>query len=1563
MITPDSVYNLFRLSLTEIVNVKFFVSLKMSGVDRFGEASIKVIPFTGNKRDWPIWSEKFLARADIKGYRDILLGEVVVKTDFEFAEIVDEDEKHKAEAIRRLNKDAYIDLLLSIGTEHETGRVAFQIIRTSKTKELSSGDARAAWLRLESKFESKRAPNRLLLKEKFMNMKLKNPRADPDVWITQLEDLQVQINSAKPDSITEDELIEHILGNLPSVYDIEIHTLRKRLDDLEMPLTIEEVREELNLKFEMMNRRFRGSGNQDSDETALFAGGFKGKCHSCGKFGHRARDCSLKANNAATKTTSDGAIENSKNDKDKDIQCFYCKKKGHRIADCLKLKKKEQANIGVDTKTTSDDEKSNVCLGMIDTISDECAFSKISSDYLNIFIADSGASCHMVGRLDGMTDLTDIDESITVGNGQTIKATKMGTMKGTIKMPDGTIRNVSLKNCKYVPQLAPFNLFSITHALRNGFNLGNDKEKIFIQKGDFKLLFDHRIETKTGYVVGAEITPNASDTEFATPTLSETKPVDVNEFHKLLGHPSESKMRFIAKYYGVKLTGKFEVCTHCAQAKARQANIPKEVPEEDKTEVPGERLHMDISSIKARSFGGAKYWLLIIDEATGFAFSYFLKRKNETAQIVVNLIKHLHTKGKTTKYIRCDNAGENLATERLCNQQGLGIDFEYTAPNSPQQNGRVERRFATLYGRVRSMLNAAQLNQEFRKGLWAECARTATYLDNQDCENSENKRPRFTEFYGRDDKSFPYIRRFGEVAVVKTGNKIQNKLENRGEPALYLGHAEKHSDEVSRFLKLTTKRVIRSRDARWLDKTFLEWTRENGNILPNVDGFDYDTSSEDEDYNAQEIDIPEENESVNIDESDAENTVIQKPNETAPMTSNRVTRSRKFTGGTTVDTKAPGGMNQMLRNEMRRLGGTWFNPEPENILDEATKQLEAVDGIDSGNTSSGREDDLQAFAINTMAHLFGDYAFVARERMVAPKVAPFETTENIDYFRRKIKNIHILDALDILNDDTNDFPSGIRDELQREIIITLKDKLPGCYKEAWDHPDPKFREKWRNAFTKELESMKKRNVWKVIERSAIPKGRRCVRSKWVFDIKRSGLFKVRLVACGYTQVPGVDFTDSYAPVITDVSWRILILTMLVMNLSAKIIDVETAFLLGDLDEEIYMTCREVHDDDKVLLLLHSIYGLVQAARQYYKKFISALRDLGFKGGYPDPCLMTRQSDEGLVYIAIWVDDSLLVGDEKAIDKAISDLRNKGFTLKVEGSLKDYLSCEITLDRKNKVGWIHQPHLVDKLESKFGHMVKSLQNYRTPGTPGQHILRNLNVTVDAEKHAIYRSGVGMLLYLVKHSRPDIANAVRELTKALDGPSPAAYKEFLRVMKHTIDTKDLALKMKPNDPREDGSWTIIVYCDSDYAGDTETRVSIAGFVIYLLGVPISWKSKGMKSVTLSSSEAEYVALSEAAKEIKFVYQVLLSMGIKVETPIIVRVDNVGAIFIAENVAVSQRTKHIDVRYRFVQEFVLDGFLKIIFVRTEENDADIFTKNVGGDLHDKHRAKMVDEKQPAG
>merc|ERR1712139_32645 len=231
-------------------------------------------------------------------------------------------------------------------------------------------------------------------------------------------------------------------------------------------------------------------------------------------------------------------------------------------------------------------------------------------------------------------------------------------------------------------------------------------------------------------------------------------------------------------------------------------------------------------------------------------------------------------------------------------------------------------------------------------------------------------------------------------------------------------------------------------------------------------------------------------------------------------------------------------------------------------------------------------------------------------------------------------------------------------------------------------------------------------------------------------------------------------------------------------------------------------------------------------------------------------------------------------------------------------------------------------------------------------------------ISAEDQKLYRSGVGMLLYLVKHSRPDIANPVRELSKVLDGASPAAFKEMKRVIRYVIDTEDWALKIFPKID-EDGIWRIVVFSDSDYATDPETRISVSGFVLYVCGVPVSWASRGQKSVTLSSTEAEYVALSEAAKEVKFVYQLMTEIGIEVKLPITIRVDNVGAIFMAENNAISNRTKHVDTRLKFVNQFVEDKFVEVIFVKTDQNDADMYTKNLGGALHKKHSNKMIGSK----
>jgi len=421
--------------------------------------------------------------------------------------------------------------------------------------------------------------------------------------------------------------------------------------------------------------------------------------------------------------------------------------------------------------------------------------------------------------------------------------------------------------------------------------------------------------------------------------------------------------------------------------------------------------------------------------------------------------------------------------------------------------------------------------------------------------------------------------------------------------------------------------------------------------------------------------------------------------------------------------------------------------------------------------------------------------------------------------------------------------------------------------------------------------------------------------------------------------------------------------MLVFHLKGVLVDLETAFLHGELKgNDIYMECPKgmVHMEDECLQLMKTIYGLVQSARQFFKKLKVKLLKLGFEEGIVDPCLMVRKNKLGIVMIAIYVDDCLMIGKQEAIDDAIAGLEKSGFKLKIENELTDYLSCNIIFNKSKTKAWVGQPHLLKNLREKFGERVKKLQMYRTPGTPGYGVLRPEKddpMQVSKEEHTIYRSGVGMLLYLVKHTRPDIANITRELSKVMDKPTKAAMKELHRAIKFVLDTADYGLKIEPVKRNE--KWNLEIYTDSDWGGDKNTRHSVSGYILYLCNVPILWKSKSQRVVTLSSAEAEYYSLSEAAKDIKFVYMLLDFVGVNVELPIIVRVDNIGAIFMSENISTSNRTKHVDCRIRFVNQFIEDGFLKVIFVKSEDNKSDPLTKNVSGDIYEKHKEDYVGKK----
>ena len=520
---------------------------------------------------------------------------------------------------------------------------------------------------------------------------------------------------------------------------------------------------------------------------------------------------------------------------------------------------------------------------------------------------------------------------------------------------------------------------------------------------------------------------------------------------------------------------------------------------------------------------------------------------------------------------------------------------------------------------------------------------------------------------------------------------------------------------------------------------------------------------------------------------------------------------------------------------------------------------------------------------------------------------------------------------------------------------------PLTFQSAWNHENEKERILWREAIRKELSDMENREVWTAVDQADIPNNRKPVGCKWVFEIKRDGRHRARLVAQGFTQIPGVDFTDCFAPVVNDVTFRMIIVMVLVRNMEVRMIDVETAFLHGDLEEEVYMRVPQGLDghEGKSLLLRKATYGLSQSARQWWKKFVKTMRGFKFKLSLAEPCLLYRREEKRICLIVVYVDDCLVVGDKSEVERTIQEIKDV-FNIKEKGTLDDYLGCEIKFDERRTRAWIGQPHLLKKLEKTFGEETAKVRNNKTPGTPRFVSIKTTeDDKISDEKQERFRSGIGMLMYLVKHSRPDIANPVRELSKRLDGANQGQYLEMLRIIKFVINTKEKGLNIRPDQMDENRIWRIRAVSDSEFGGDPETRISVGGWLIYFQNVPVLWCSRAMRCVTLSSTKAEYVAMSEVVKDVIFLRNILESIGEEVEFPIIVEVDNTGAIFLGLNRTTGQRTKHIDIRYHYVREYIDDGIVKVVFVSTKENDADIFTKNVTSEIYERTTNKLIVDK----
>jgi transposase InsO family protein len=489
-------------------------------------------------------------------------------------------------------------------------------------------------------------------------------------------------------------------------------------------------------------------------------------------------------------------------------------------------------------------------------------------------------------------------------------------------------------------------------------------------------------------------------------------------------------------------------------------------------------------------------------------------------------------------------------------------------------------------------------------------------------------------------------------------------------------------------------------------------------------------------------------------------------------------------------------------------------------------------------------------------------------------------------------------------------------------------------------------EKWMLAMDEEYQSLMKNNTWTLCR---LPVGRNAIRNKWVYTIK-SGTevrYKARLVAKGFTQRPGIDYEETYSPVVRHDSLRAVLAITAAENLEMAQLDVKTAFLNGDLHEELYMfqpTGFEIEgQEDLVCRLNKSLYGLKQASRSWNEKFNNFLVQYGFSQSKADPCVYTIKTETELTIMAIWVDDGIVCSSlQSRLEDIVRYLENV-FEM-THGDVECFVGIQIRRNPERNLIHISQEKYIEKILEKF--QMENCYPKTVPADP--HARLSNNAERDPKDSFPFREAVGSLMFAATCTRPDIAFAVNQVAQFSTNPAKAHWEAVKRILSYLRGTITSGICYGGVQERN----MLLTYSDSDYAGDLVTRKSTTGVFCFLNGGPVSWSSHRQDCVSLSSTEAEYVAASAATKTVIWFRQLLDDIGWEQKSPTTLLCDNQGAISLVKNSGHQARTKHIDVKYHHIRNMVKEGVIHIQYIHTSQQLADILTKPLDGQLFSRLR-----------
>jgi hypothetical protein len=494
---------------------------------------------------------------------------------------------------------------------------------------------------------------------------------------------------------------------------------------------------------------------------------------------------------------------------------------------------------------------------------------------------------------------------------------------------------------------------------------------------------------------------------------------------------------------------------------------------------------------------------------------------------------------------------------------------------------------------------------------------------------------------------------------------------------------------------------------------------------------------------------------------------------------------------------------------------------------------------------------------------------------------------------------------------------------------------------------------WEKTMDVELKALKEMGTWKLVQK---PPDVKAIPNKWTFVKKRNKEGEVvrhraRLVVKGCAQRAGFDYLETYSPVVRFDTLRAILALVPIKKLKVQQMDVKGAYLNGHLDEKVYMKQPEGREDgtDRVCELIKTMYGLKQAGREWNKLFDSKVKAHGYKSLLSDPCAYILWDGNDFIIITVWVDDLLLFATSDKLMESAKKMLQSEWDVTDMGEPRKIVGIEVTL----------KPDSITISQSKYIESILRNEGLESANPVGMPMDPQINFIPNPEENEPNRSNayaqrLGELQFLANCTRPDISCTVNKLAAFTANPSVQHYSALKRLLRYLAGTRNLGITYrKPQEGMDDNN-LFHGFADAAFANNYDFK-STTGYVFLAAGGAITWRSKKQTLIALSTTESEYIALSEAGREAIWLRNLYGELGFPQTATTIIKGDNEGAIELTQNPQFHQRSKHIALRHHWVRDLVKSKALQIRSVRNPEQTADVLTKPLPRPKHMQHTGEM--------